>query len=31
MGKSRFTIEDKIKIVELCIRNGIGYGAISWG
>ena len=29
MGKKRFTSEDKIKIVELYIRNGMGYGQIS--
>ena len=29
MGKKRFTSEDRIKIVEIYIRNGIGYGAIS--
>ena len=29
MGKRRFTAEDRIKIVELYIRNGIGYGPIS--
>ena len=29
MGKRRFTAEERIKIVELYIRNGIGYGPIS--
>lgn len=29
MGKKKFTIEEKIKAVELHIREGMGYGGIS--
>ena len=29
MGKKKFAIEEKIKAVELHIREGMGYGGIS--